>query len=154
MSTVMSTKKSEITRKQVDDMLIASIRFRGEYEEAGENFGKLEPHCEGLVCGPPFCLYHYGTSTKGNIDIEVCFPVIQAVEANGVKSRILKGGQALSILHYGSYQKLPETYKKLFDYIEKKCISVQDTEREIYVEWHPDDPEKYVTEIQVFLDAN
>jgi effector-binding domain-containing protein len=148
----MSGKEENIVKKRVDDMLIASIRFRGKYEEVGEYFDKLYRHCEEHVCGPGFCLYHYETDTEGGVDIEACIPVTQAVEADDIKSRTLEGGQVLSMLHYGPYDKLSETYKKLFDYIKENGIAVSPTEREIYLEWNPDDLEKYVTEIQALLE--
>ena len=151
---MLPAKEMEITRKHVDEMLIASIRFRGKLEEAGRHLGELERHCKGLVCGPSFCLYYYDTAAEGRVDIEVCVPVSQPVKMDYVKNRVFEGGEVLSILHHGPYDKLSETYKTLFDYIRKEAISVKGTEREIYLEWNPDDPEKYVTEIQVFLGVN
>ncbi len=154
----MSNEKMTVTQKTIDDTLIASIRFRGKYEQAGLHFDELYQQCEKHVCGPAFCLYHYETGTEGGVDIEVCFPVAQAVEANDVKSRTLPGGEVLSALHHGSYDKLTETYKRLFDYIKGQGISVQETEREIYlVGGGGEDEDKaktYVTEIQVFLQTS
>jgi len=54
----MTENQSEVTRKTVDDMLIASIRYRGQYEEAGAYFEKLYPAVKDYIVGTAFALYH------------------------------------------------------------------------------------------------
>lgn len=97
-----------VTRKKVEDVLIASIRFRGQYEEVGKYMDQLFQHVEKYVNGPAFALYHSQDFEKGH-DIEACAPVSQTVETDEIKSRVLEGGEMLSAVHHGSYGTLSGT---------------------------------------------
>lgn len=140
--------RGQVSRKRVKDLLIASVRYRGRYEECGDYFAKLERQVGKQICGPAFCLY---TDKVGEqeVDVECCFPVRQAVAAGEVKSRVLVGGDVLTITHYGPYQTLGESWEALFDYIEGNNIRVRGPRREIYLQ---DSPGKQVTELQVPLE--
>jgi len=131
-------------------MLIASIRFRGEYQEAGRHFETLHAQCEDVISGPPFCLYRYGTSSEPGMDIEVCVPVSQPVETEEVKSRMLKGFDAMSIRHYGPHDSLSESYAKLWEAVMAQGLAGDLFEREIYLV-ESDAPDQNMTEIQVPL---
>lgn len=150
---LMPHKRLGITRKRVDDMLIASIRFRGRYEEVGRHIGRLLQHCAKVVGGRPFAIYH-NSGSAGSYDIEACVPVTQAVETAKIGCRMLEGKDVLSLVHHGPHSTLGETWEALFDYIEKNNMTVDGPGREIYLRGPqecPGDPEKYVTELQVPL---
>ena len=150
---LMSHEGLGITRKRVDDVLIASIRFRGRYEEVGGHIGRLLQRCAKVVCGQPFAVYH-ASGSAGSYDIEVCVPVTQAVETAKIGCRTLAGRDVLSLVHHGPHSTLGETWEVLFDYNEKNNITVDGPGREVYLRGPqecPDAPEKHVTELQVPL---
>ncbi|NLI99352.1 GyrI-like domain-containing protein [bacterium] len=139
-----------VTTKIVPDMLVASIRYKGKYEEIGKYIGMLMPVAGPYIEGPMFSLYH--DEGSGEIhDIEVCVPVKDSVKAEGVTTQILKAGTMLSMIHTGSYEKLHEAWGKLFKYIEAEKLNIGMPVREIYISWDEKDPSKNITELQVPL---
>jgi len=44
--------------------------------------------------------------------------VTRAVETDEIKSRVLKGGEVLAVLHHGLHETLKEGYRRLFGYIQ------------------------------------
>lgn len=131
-------------------MLIASIRYCGRYEDAGRYFEKLRQRVQEHIAGPPFCLFTE-RCVAGRVDIECCYPVDQAVETDGIKCRVLRGGEMLAMTHYGPCRTLGESWEALFDYIEGANIRVKGPRREIYLDTEELASEEHVTEIQVPL---
>jgi effector-binding domain-containing protein len=149
----MSSEGFKIAKKQVGDMLIASIRFRERHGGIEKYVEKLYRHCVEYVCGPPFTLYHNPGPEK-DYDAESCVPVIQVVETDEIKSRMLTGGTVLYIVHRGSLDTLGAAWEVLFDYIERHNIVVGGPVREIYPEGyekHSNNCTEYLTELQVPL---
>jgi effector-binding domain-containing protein len=147
----MSFKESEIVYKRVDDQLVASVRHQGIPDALGSIFERLGQQCGDLVCGPAFIVAHYGTGVEDGIDADVCLPVSQSVEAEDVRSWVLKGGEALTLLHRGPYDNLGESYGKLYGYLGEHGLISQLSGREVYLKSDPDRPEENVAELQVFL---
>jgi len=147
----MSSDRSEILYKRVDDQLVAGVRYRGEPSGLGSIFESVGQQCGEYICGPSFIVTHYGTGVKVGIDVDVCFPVSQPVETGDVHSWIIEGGEVLSLLHCGPYDGLGESYGKLYDYLGKHGLISQLVGREVYLEYNADNPEENVTELQAFL---
>ena len=59
------TESENITIRQVDDMLIASIRFRGEYDEVPQRFRQLYEQVRPYVTGKGMLLHHYFDQSVG-----------------------------------------------------------------------------------------
>lgn len=149
-------KSSEIIIKNIPDILIASIRFRGKYQDAGIYFPRLFKLCVRHASGDPFSLYYDSDYKEQDADIEACVPAKIPVEGDGIKSRMLKGGQAISIIHKGSYENLGDSYKKLIDYINQAGLKTAIPSREIYLKGPgmilPRSPRKFITEIQLLVE--
>ncbi len=156
----MSREKSGINHKKIDDMLIASIRFRGQYEEIPKYFDKLYEQVKPYVSGKGIFLHHYFDESLGEgHDFEVCYPVRQAVETEEVKSRVLEGGEMLYAIHIGPHGprgaagSLSDTWRKLWAYMGKhEIIPDSGPRREVYLEdtqEHKEHTEQYVTEVQL-----
>jgi effector-binding domain-containing protein len=141
------SNKEQVSRKRVQDLLIAGVRYRGCYKECSDYFAELRRQLGEQICGPPFCLYTDRVS-QGGIEIECCFPVRQAVEMDKIHSRMLAGGEVLALTHYGPYQSLGESWEALFDYVEGNNIPVRGPRREVYLR---DAPDEKVTELLVPL---
>lgn len=148
---IMSLKELGISHKTLDEMLIASIRFQlHKRAELKTKFEQLFQHCKGDICGPSFIVYHWGTGIKP-FDIEAGVPVTQTVETDEINSRILEGGDALTILHYGSLDTAKKSLGTLNEYMESHGIISAPSAREVYLETNLETPDKNVTEIQVML---
>lgn len=145
----MSLTESIIHRK-TDEMLIASIHFRGERKDVAPQLEKLFQVCKEYMCGHALAVYDYGVYT-GSVDIEVCFPVREPVETNEVTSRMLESVEVLSLIHHGPYETLRESYQKLYSCFSAHGIVATNLAREVYLESDPEHPEKNVTEIQAVL---
>ncbi len=146
----MTLIESGITHKKVDEMLVASIRFRGEVKDIPANRENLFQVCKKYVCGPAIVVYDYGVYTDG-VEIEVCFPVTERVEKDEVKTRILEPAEVLSVTHYGPYETVRESYQKLYGYFRQHGIAGTSFGREVYLKFNPDNPEENVTELQAVL---
>ena len=148
----MSLQEAGITRKKTQEMLVASIRFRDDYEgkKIPLMFERLFEECKEYVCGPAITVYDYGVYSDG-IEVEVCFQVTQPIETGEVKSSTLESVEVLSLIHKGPYEKMRESFRRLYGYIKEHGITATSFGREITLKFNPDNPEENVTEIQSVL---
>jgi effector-binding domain-containing protein len=148
----MSLQASGITYKETEETLVASIRFGLEKRaELKPKFEELTQHCEEHICGPAFVIYHWGTGIAATFDVEAGFPVRQAVESDGIKSRVLESEKVLSLVHKGSHETLRESARKLYNYATEYGINPGLRQREIYLQTDDEHPEENETELQVIL---
>ena len=91
--------------------------------------------------------------TPTNIDIEYC----EQVEEMGTDSAIIKFKKlpaipkALCMKHIGPYEKFYESFIETFKYMEQNGYKIAGKPRTSYVDgpWNQDDPEKWVSVIQI-----
>lgn len=149
----MNNITQEIIIKSLPESLVASVRYKGKYNEMGTYIGKLFKHCARYMSGKVFALYHDEDFKESHADIEVCLPVKKAIEKPGITYRTLPGGQAITIVHKGSYETLGTSYKLLIDYAKNNNIKTTVPSREIYIKGPgmilKGNPKKYLTEIQM-----
>lgn len=155
--TIMEQQQFEVLEQTVDEMLIAGIRYKGKYCECGEKFGALFRKMGGNAAGKPMNLYYDGEYKEEDADIESCIPIKKEKAVEGIDIRPLPGGKCLSLLHKGPYEELGRSYEKLFNYIKEKGYKTALPSREIYLKgpgmFFRGNPKKYITEIQVMLEA-
>lgn len=147
---------TEIVIKEVPDILIASIRFKGKYQDVTPVFRSLFKNYGRYSSGTPFSLYYDNDYKEDNADIEACVPVRTSIEIDGIKCRELKGGKAITVIHKGSYETLGQSYQVIFDYINENKRQKRLPNREVYLKGPgmilPRNPKKFVTEIQILLE--
>jgi len=136
----------------VPEQLIASIRYKGKYDEAGKYISILFKAVGGNARGPVFALYHDASYMEEGADIEMCVPVKKAIEKGEVTSRILESETYLTTMHIGPYDKLNYAYKAMQDEMDAKGLESSIPIRETY-EKGPGmllkgNPEKYKTVLQ------
>ncbi len=145
----------EVVVKDVPDIFMASVRYKGTYTEIDRHMIRLYDIFATVINGPAFCLYHDEHHADENMNIECCVPINRKLPAAGIKYSTLKGARMASIVHEGDYATLWKSYQKIVDYINKKDFPIRPPTREIYLRGKgkilPGDPEKYVTEIQFLL---
>ncbi len=146
---------TEIIIKEIPDMLIASIRFKGKYQDVSEAFMSLFRNYGRYCSGTPFTLYYDNDFKEDDADIEACVPVRAMVESDGIQCRKLAGGKAVTVIHKGPYETLGQSYKLLIDHLNENNRKTQIPYREVYLKGPgmilPRSPKKFVTEIQMLL---
>lgn len=151
----MTSLNNEITEKVIENTLVASIRFKGKYQEIEYYLEKLYKHCGKHCIGSPFSLYYDYDFKEDDADIETCVPVKVAVEAEGIKSRVINGGKALTILHKGPYESIGRVYKTLIDHVNQRNIHLLLPTREVYLKGPgvilPRNSSKFITEVQMYI---
>jgi len=142
-----------IEEKQIQPMLVASLRYKGKYQNVGDYIGRLYKKYGRISCGTIFCRYHDGEYRENDADIEVCLPVKKSQKADGFKVYELETGRFVCLNHNGPYEKLGETYQALADYCKSYSLLTAPPSREIYHKgpgmFFRGNPEKYITEIQL-----
>ena len=154
----MNAKKAlfEIVEKDLDDMIIAGIRFKGRYDEVGKRYALIFRAAGRSAAGNALTLYYDGEYREDGADIEPCVPLSKSVRADGVDCRVLRGGRAVTLVHKGPYETLGMSYEKLFHYIAAKKLKPLLPTRTVYLKGPGmilrGNPEKYLTEIQVLVE--
>lgn len=159
-ASIKITRKEElfmnyvIDVKTVPEVTVATIRYRGKYNECGAYAGKIYKAIGGKAAGNFFNLYHQ-EEFDDNADIEVCVPIKGPVK--GVESRKIPAIKALSTQHIGSYDNLGNAYKALFDFATEKGYETTLPTREVYIKGpgmlFKGNPNKYVTEVMLPIKA-
>ncbi|MCP4543696.1 MAG: hypothetical protein GY832_41815 [Chloroflexi bacterium] len=113
---MMSLRERGIEHKKLDDTLVATKRFnlkdrKDMHRVLNELTQSIPPE---YIAGPAFCIFQFVTSVQDGSDVEVGYPVTQAVEMDEVKTRILPAMEVLSITHKGSAERLSESYGTLY----------------------------------------
>lgn len=114
---VSSMNNEQVKQITVEDQLIASIVYTGKYEDVGLYISKLYKAAGANIKGKPFSIYHDDTYKEEDATVEVCVLLKKELQYKDIQVKILKGGQALSLLHIGPYDKLSSSYKQLTDHI-------------------------------------
>jgi DNA-binding transcriptional MerR regulator/DNA gyrase inhibitor GyrI len=152
----MNNLNHDVQIKQIDEILIASIRFKGIYSDVGSYFGKIFRIAGRNVSGAPFSMYYDEGFVEEHADIEVCVPLKKEIMKEGIECKTLPGGKAYTIIHKGSYDTLGESYKKLTDKINNDGVKMKTPSREIYIKGpgmiFKGNPNNYLTELQIFVE--
>jgi DNA-binding transcriptional MerR regulator/effector-binding domain-containing protein len=145
----------EVEEKEVETILIAGYRMKGKYSDVGKAFGLLGRYIGRDINGKAMNLYYDNEYKEEGADFEACFPVRKGSSGNGISVRELKGGKCVSLIHKGPYEKLGDSYKKIYGYINEKNYKTEIPSREVYVKGpgmiFKGNPNNYLTEIQVFI---
>ena len=113
----------------------------------------------GCKCPPPgycFTIEHNKEYSPTNIDIEYC----EQVEEMGTDSSIIQFKKlpavpkALCMKHYGPYDRFYESFTQAFAYMEDQGFKIADHPRTCYIDgiWNQEDPEKWLSIIQIPLE--
>lgn len=150
----------KISIQELPEIIVASHR------ETIPNYEAVGPMCVNVIgpemqrlgckCPPPgycFTIEHNKEYSPTDIDIEYC----EQVEEMGTDSEIIQFKKldavksALCYKHYGPYDRFYQSYTEVFKYIEKEGYRIVGNPRCCYIDgiWNQDDPEKWLSIIQV-----
>ena len=124
----------------------------GEFSQMMQVTVKTLRHYEqkGRYC---FTIEHNKEYTPTNIDIEYC----EQVEEMGTDSAIIQFKRlpvvpkALCMKHVGPYERFYDSFIEAFRYMEEHGYKVAGQPRTSYIDgaWNQDDPEKWLSVIQI-----
>jgi DNA-binding transcriptional MerR regulator/DNA gyrase inhibitor GyrI len=142
-----------IVIKELPDLTVAGIRFKGRYDQVGKYFGPLMRRAGKYALGGPMTIYHDHEYRDEDADMEVCVPVRKAVNEGEVSSHLLAGARAVTLIHQGPYETISESYRKIGEYMKECGLKAGVPSRELYLKGpgmiFAGNPKKYLTEIQV-----
>ena len=151
----MEEKKMDykIEVKDIPEITVAAIRYRGRYDEVGKHIGKLYKAVKGDGAGAPIQCYHDAEYREEDADMELCLPTKKLISHPDITAKKLPKVRAISTTHTGSYGKLNLAYKAIFDYAEEHGLSCLTPSREVYVKGpgmiFKGNEDRYITEIIV-----
>lgn len=153
--------ENRVIVKSLPEVIVASMRtVVPGYDSYFEVVPKMGEYMKsvGAECLEPFyCfnIYHDGEYKESDIDVEICEAVTDyCTESDKVKFKLIKKvDQAACIMHKGPYATIQGSYNELFAWISENGYEVGDKPRESYIDgiWNKEDPEEWLTEIQVPL---
>lgn len=124
---------STITRKHVNEMLVASIRFRAPYSEVGEYIEKLAAQVPDYLIRGPFFLLHHDDCTEKMLDAEICVPVTKAIEIGEVATSHMPACDALMMEYTGPFGKChKQAWQALQEYAREYGLPVHGPFREVF----------------------
>jgi len=147
----VSLKELGIEHKKLEDTRVATVRFNLKKREALPAI--LDELARTIrkesIIGPAFCVFQFVTSVTEGFDVEVGFPVSQAVEVGDIKTRILPAMEVLSLVHTGPPKELQDSYRQLYGCAAEHGLISDEFSREAYRDW--DHPEGSDIEVQFVI---
>ncbi|MCK5200559.1 MAG: GyrI-like domain-containing protein [Spirochaetales bacterium] len=142
----------EIVIKDVNEIRIISITYKGKYSDCGKYMGKLFKIGGSKVAGKVFNRY-LDEGYEEIAEVEVCLPVKEKISDSDVEYKILPACRVMSTIHVGPYDEVGRAYQRLIDYRNKHSLTANDHCREIYIKGpgmlFRGNPQKYITEVQM-----
>jgi DNA-binding transcriptional MerR regulator len=145
--------------KELPEVVAASMRtVVSGYDTYFDIVPKMGEYMKsvGAVCRVPeycFTIYHDGEYKEHDIDVEICEAVVAPCPGSDhVKFKTVPGyPEAVCLLHKGPYSTIGDTYNKLFSWLHEHGYTPADNPRESYIDgiWNKEDPEEWLTEVQV-----
>jgi effector-binding domain-containing protein len=157
-SEVSSDIRENIIVKEIPDILVAGIRMKGKYSEMGKGFKKLGWSVGRYINGKSLVLYYDQIRKETAADYEPCFPIKKKVNVDGITCRIINGGQAITIIHRGSYVTIRDAYTRIHEYVRSHNLKIILPTREVYLKgpgmFFKGNPKNYITEIQILIESD
>ena len=151
-----TTMPQEVILKEVPKQWIASVRETiPNYPSVGQLYPRLFTGLGPAMAHMTMCVafWHDSEHKESDVDAEAGVYLQAPVEASdGIRVYELPVCTAASIIHAGSYQRLPEAYDALLRWVASNGYQVAAPIRELYLHSSMpvrQDDESYVTEIQV-----
>lgn len=154
-----TTMNEEITIKSLPSVTVASMRTTvPSYDAFFEVVPTMGEYMEsvGAVCRDPeycFTIFHNDEYREHDIDVEICEAVTERrKDSETIRFKEIAGTPtAACISHRGPYETIGESYNTLFAWISANGYTPSDHPRESYIDgiWNKDDPNEWLTEVQV-----
>ncbi|MDD6339591.1 MAG: MerR family transcriptional regulator [Butyrivibrio sp.] len=153
-----ATLDNPVLVKTLPEVIVASVETRIDtYDDlftVMPDMGALMEEA-GCVCAKPeYCFTQYLESgyKEEKILIQTCEAVTEMKEdLDQLHFQILPEVEAACIFHKGSYDRFPESYATILQFIEDNGYEITGNIRENYVDgiWNTDSSEQWLSEIQI-----
>lgn len=141
----------KIETKDIEPVTVASMRYKGHFTKASEQFPNVFKAVKGKASGAPFFCFYTADQDTGVCEMELCVPTNETPIGNGITLKDIPRVKALSITHIGPYDTLPAAYEVMQRYIQENGLTIQPPWREVYIKGPgmiiKGNPKKYITEI-------
>jgi len=145
-------KKTEPLKAAALRRVLPSFSGQGVGTMFGELIGFIMSSGAGFA-GPTWMAYKDEDYREENADIEVAAPIVKAVpESGGIAILDVPGhARVASVTHQGRYETMGAAYEAVMSWIAENEYHIDGACRELYIVSPADtqDPEKYVSEIQI-----
>lgn len=149
----------DVVIKQTDPIRIAEAVGTAPgygHENLGPLFARLLPEVFGYLQGvgvtPGICVAHYeGPADDGSFVLHAGFQIgsQHVPDSESVSVVELPQTTVASVVHQGTMETLGSAFVTLFRWIEDSGYQIDGQSRELYHEWHADDPSRHITELQM-----
>ncbi len=121
----------------IDGQLVAKIGYRGKYSDMGPYIGAVYRTYGRWATGPCFALYGEAEYSD-EAAIDVCLPLKPdagkaAGERDEAKVELLPGCRAFGLVHRGPYERIGDSYRRLFGELRENGLGAGLPIREIYL---------------------
>ncbi len=151
--------KHDVILKELPEVIVASMRTiipnYDAYYEIYPEMGKYMEEQQMKCAVPEYCftIYHDGEYKEKDIDVEICEAVTDyGKDSDKVKfKKVERVDNAACVLHKGPYNTIGMSYGIIMNWIEENAYEIIGLPRESYIDgiWNKEDPEEWLTEIQV-----
>jgi DNA-binding transcriptional MerR regulator len=149
----------DIVIKQTQPIRIAQAAAEGlTHTDIGPAFARLLPevlaHLDAVGAKPGISAAYYeddnGTAEEGSIVLHAGFEIADQDVPDGDGVRVVDLGvvEVASIVHRGPMEGIAASWEALVRWIEDSGYGLAGDCRELYHEWHQEDPARHVTELQ------
>ena len=149
----------DIVIKQTQPIRISQATAGGlTHESIGPAFGRLLPevlaHLETAGARPGISAAYYedehGTAEEGSIVLHAGFEIgdQDVPDTDRIRTVELPVVEVASVVHRGPVEGIPAAWEALVRWIEDSGYEMSGDCRELYHEWHEEDPSRHVTELQ------
>jgi DNA-binding transcriptional MerR regulator len=118
----------------------------------GQKVAEKYPDLKCIVPGYCFIIYLDGEYKEKDINVEYCEAINEMKpDFEGIHFKKMESVTAVSVMHKGPYQGLPQAYAYAFKWIEENGYAVAEAPRESYIDgiWNKEKEEDWLTELQV-----
>ncbi|MGY5876571.1 MAG: GyrI-like domain-containing protein [Candidatus Thorarchaeota archaeon] len=137
--------------KEIKDTLVLKHTIHGKAEDLPPLFNRLLEAAGDAADGDPVVVQHWPLTDEAGRTMDVCLPISRHVDSGEFEVTTLEGGTAAVTVHRGPYDKITETYQKIFPAIYQHGHPVAENGRETYPCLDLENPENTVVEIQAML---
>ena len=154
--TAMKQETTSAAWVTLDPVRVASLRYRGRYDQIGAYYSRLFRLYGRFVAGAPLALYHDAEFRDADADIEACLvlrPEGTITEKDGAQIKVLPSQRVAQVVHQGGYDRIGEAYQRVFDFLRAEGATATTPSREVYMKGPgmilPRSPRKFVTLVQL-----
>lgn len=160
-----SKNMEKVFIKSLPAIIVASHRqILSSYQELFNlcpNIIGPEMHRLGCTCKEPgycYTIEHSKEYDESRIDLEYCEEVTEKLaDSELIQFKEIPAMPTVACMyHRGDYKTFPETFAKLFEYVEQNGYSIAERPRFSYIDgiWNKDSEEDWLTEIQIPVEIN